>query len=383
MRFTGRFSIRRLLVVVMAVAASVVPLSPARAEGALTCVYEDTITVTPAVGFEEDEIRFASDGRGTLTCFGTLGDAEVAGTGWWTETGSGVGSRVEGVGSIDLVGVLPTADGGEVDVAGHLWAKRVGLTGYATGFINGVLVTGPYVVQPSVEQSPTSSTVTVRGIAASVPLQDRVAPPSPTDFEAEQSDSDVHLSWARGEGDSALPVQGYRVYRDREPIQIKEPLPAAVTTYIDSSVTAGTYTYTLAAVNDAGVESELAGPLSVTVVEGQPWAPQMFDPVMSPTDVKAKVHGTVRASQSLESDVLLRWKEPLIGQPDFYRVYSSRDPFQPIATVNESSYVDPDVDFSCDKSYTYYVTAVDATGTEAWSEPLDVGPFAESDAECL
>lgn len=388
MRFTGRFSIRPLLALSLAVAATVVPLSPARAEGKLTCAYEDTITTAPGVSHTRSTYRFESETKATITCFGTLGDALVAGTGWFIEKGTGYGTCLEAVGSIDFFGELPTADGGMVEVTGHLWAERAGLTGTATGFINGVLITSPYAAHPSTTSTrpncdappPVSRGTVVKGVAVSVPHQDMVVPPTPFDFAGEQREEGVHLSWEAGEGDSALPVAGYRVYRDGEAMEIeieKGLLPAGATSYIDSSGEAGTHTYTLAAVNDAGVESELAGPLTITVGEDQPWAPQVFDPVMSPTHLKDKT------SKSLQSDVELTWKAARLGQPEFFRVYSSRDPFRPIATVSESSYVDPDVDFSCANSYTYYVTAVDGTGTEAWSEPLEVGPFTESGDECL
>lgn len=379
MRFTGRSWLRPLLVLTLTLAAAVVPTSAARAEEAATCSYEDTIVTSPGLTNQPTRYSFTSESRATITCFGMIGDVKVAGTGWFTEKGSGYGTCLEGIGSVDFVGALPTADGGELELTGHMWLVRTGLTGNMTGMINGVFVAGPYAVQPHLSDGRCTEVTpeikaTIYGVAAMGPLQDVVAPPSPTDFEGEQSEADVHLSWESGEGDPILPVVGYRVYRDGEDIAT---VAAETTTYIDSLVDPGTHTYTLAAFNGAGVESELAGPVSVTVVEGQPWAPQVFDPVMSPTHVKAKT------SKSLRSDVELRWKEPLVGQPEFYRVYSSRDPFQPIATVSESSYVDPDVDFSCAKSYTYYVTAVDATGTEAWSEPLEVGPFTESGDECL
>lgn len=383
MRFSGRPSVRPLIVLSMVVAAAVVPVSPARAEGNLTCAFEDTITTTPGLSSSEGRYKFESETRGTLTCFGTLGDVVVAGTGWFIEEGNGYGTCLEAVGSIDIFGELPTIDGGTVEVAGHLWANRIGVTGTATGFINGVLATGPYGAQPSGPPScdappPVARGTVVRGVAVSIPNQDMVAPPSPVDFEAEQSDAGVRLSWAPGEGDPTVPVAGYRVYRDGEMLEIENQpiLTTGGTSYLDGSVTAGTHTYTVAAVNDSGIESELAGPLSVTLVEDQPWTPQVFDPVTSPTHLKAKI------SKSLQSDVGLTWKAPRLSEPDFYRVYSSRDAFQPIATVTDTSYVDPEVDFSCAYSYTYYVTAVDATGAEAWSEPLQLGPFTEPGYAC-
>lgn len=383
MRSTTLFSVRSLLVFCMAVVTVVVPPSPARAEDNITCAYEDTITTTPGIGHAAGYYGFESETRATLTCFGMLGDVMVAGTGWFFEKGYGYGTCLQAEGSIDIVGELPTADGGILEVTGHLWAKRTGLTGTATGFINGVLMTGPYVGHPSATSTrpncdappPVSKGTVVKGFAVSVPRQDTVVPPTPVDLAAEQDGARVHLSWAPGEGDPTLPVTGYRVYRDGEALEIEKGLVQA-TSYIDSSADAGTHTYTVVAVNDTGVESELAGPITITTAVGQPWVAQTFDPVMSPTHVKTK------ASKSIRSDVDLRWKEPAAGQPEFYRIYSTRDPFQPLATVSDASYVDADVDFSCAGSFTYYVTAVDTGGTEAWSEPVEVGPFTESDASC-
>lgn len=387
MRFSGRFSVPALLVLSVAVAAVVVPLSPARAEDNITCAYEDVIVTTPGLSHTPSTYRVVSETKAALTCFGTLGDAVVAGTGWFIEKGTGYGTCLAGVGSIDIFGELPTADGGMVEVTGHLWLERTGVTGTAIGFVNGVLMTGPYVGHPSASSTrpncdappPVSRGTVVKGVAASVPLQDRVAPPTPADFAGAQGDERVHLSWKAGEGDSALQVAGYRVYRDGEALEMEKGkkglLPAGATSYIDTSVKAGTHTYTLAAVNDAGVESKLAGPLTIGVSR-QAWAPLAFDPVMSPTNLKAKT------SKALQSDVELIWKAPRLGQPDFYRIYSTANPFESIATVTDKRYVDPKVDFTCAYSYTYYVTAVDADGTEAWSEPLQVGPFTEPGYAC-
>ena len=93
-----------------------------------------------------------------------------------------------------------------------------------------------------------------------VPVKYEIAPPQPpANLTASAKFSDVTLEWLPSPG---MFVAGYNVYRGG--VQINTT-PVTDTTYIDSSLPDGAYTYTVTAVNEAGAESGPSNPASVLV----------------------------------------------------------------------------------------------------------------------
>lgn len=221
----------------------------------LSCTFESTIEITPAIGTTDAWYAWSTSGEpAVITCHGTLNGTVVAGTGRFRETGRGFGSRTAGRGAVDFAGWLPTADGSTVDFTGHLWLERAGLVGTMSGVINGELIGGAYTVQPHDPLAPsaTGSTATVRGITEYIG-DDSIVPPAPIDVAAHAVPGGVRLSWSPGDsawgGDTK-----YHLYLDD--VWVAEVAPG-VHTHELLGVVPGRHSFAVAAFSVANVESDL------------------------------------------------------------------------------------------------------------------------------
>ena len=87
---------------------------------------------------------------------------------------------------------------------------------------------------------------------------DTESPTPPTRLSAKVKGKNVGLSWS-GATDN-LGVIGYTVWRDGIPI-----VNAAKMSYLDNTVSIGTYTYQVQAYDDAGNTSALSNSITITV----------------------------------------------------------------------------------------------------------------------
>lgn len=373
---SNRFGALRA-VVLLATFGFVAPPAQADAtESSLSCVYEDNIATSPSLTTEPRPYSFASVERGWIECTGTLNGQVLGGRGWFTQVGaSGAGSLAYGTGGVDLVGSVPLLGGGEIDVTGHLFLTRIGLTGWGTGHLNGQFVWTKYVAVPCspVCTGPPGTTATVRGTAGSLPGGQASVPSTPTGVSATVEGPQVHVAWEPVPDRGSFPVAGYRIYREHVPAG---EVGADSSTFVDPSPGSGTHSYSVVAFNALGIESEQSERATVTIADAAPWEPEPSDPFNAPWHLRAETSG------GAVSDVGLRWKAPRLKEVEGYEVYSSRDELGPIARVDGTRHVDPGVDFRCGRAYTYYVAAVAADGTRTWSDPVMVGPFTESGQGC-
>jgi hypothetical protein len=361
-------------------ATSGVLAPPAHAEAAkssVACVYEDHLVTSPSLSTEPQPYTTSSVDEGWIECTGTLGGHTLSGRGWFTQIGaSSSGSLAYGTGGVDLVGALPILGGGELEFSGHFILTRVGAIGWGTGHINGEFAWTQYVAvpcSPAACTGPPGTTATVRGTGGTFSDGQVVAPAAPTGVAATVEGADVSVSWEPAPDEGVFPVSGYRIYREH--VTAGE-VGANATTFRDPSPGPGTYSYSVVAVNVLGIESEPSESVTVTIGQAARWEPEPSDPFNAPWQLKAETSGEA------VSDVGLTWKRPRLKDVESYEVYSSRDELSPIAQVEGARHVDPDVEFRCGRSYTYYVAAVAADGTRAWSDPLLVGPFTESGEGC-
>ena len=364
----------------LALASLVAVASPAQAEAAETgasCVYEDHIATSPSLSTEPQPYSFTSVARGWIECKGTLDGHVLSGRGWFTQVGySPSGSLAYGTGGVDLVGAIPLLEGGELPFTAHLLLTRVGLTGWGTGYINGEFAWTQYVATPCTPAActgPPGTTATIWGTGGTFPDGKVIAPVTPAGVTATVDGSEVDVSWEPASDGGALPVTGYRIYREH--IILDDVGPEA-TTFTDPSSGPGTHSYSVVAFNALGVESRQSEPVTVTIGEAAPWEPEPSDPFNAPWRLTADTSGDA------VSDVELTWKRPRLKDVESYEIYSTRDEFSPIASAQGTEHLDPSVNFECGRSYTYYVVAIAADGTKTWSEPLAVGPFTETGEGC-
>jgi YVTN family beta-propeller protein len=85
----------------------------------------------------------------------------------------------------------------------------------------------------------------------------------PANLAVQQSDSDVTISWDAATLSSGDPVQGYTVARSDGITVCGSPTPVTTLSCTDSSVPAGSYTYTVTAVYSSFTASATSDPISV------------------------------------------------------------------------------------------------------------------------
>lgn len=362
---------KALALVMCAVAGqAAAPTPAAAAEEALSCYWEDEFTVNPGFSDQPAFYSWTSDSRGTMECYGTLGGEVLAGEGWFTQIGSGVGTCQGGTGFVHIEGELQSVSGAVIELEGDLELERVGLTGVSTGYLNGVLVSGPYVAQPSTERVGCSADnpvrrATLRGEVSSIPggALIRSAPPTQPSASSAGSDS-VRVTWeAAEETDPLLPVTGYRVYRDD--LMISELGPDA-RELVDGPLEPGLYGYEVAAVN-ALVESEHVGDFVVAV-----GADRTPDPYSSPRDLTVSP-GSAPPAEAVKP--VLHWQLPLDfqGELSHFAIYSSSSGAEPTgigtAERHDRTFKDERDRSPCCGDISYWVTAVATDGAEYWSAP--------------
>ena len=215
--------------------------------------------------------------------------------------------------------------------------------------------------------SASATSVTLSGctVTQPPPAGDTTAPTAPTQLTATLTDTSATLNWMAST--DAVGVTGYRVRRDGT------TLAGTVTgtTFTDSGLTAGTYTYTVVAVDAAGNVSSPSNSASVTVP-----APEQPPADTTPPSVPANFTLALRGYNNTE----LAWDVSTDGTAVAgYRVIRNGT----IVNANEL-YLNP---FYGDTSlppgdYTYAVAAVDTSGNmSAWTESrtVTVAPPPEVD----
>ena len=90
---------------------------------------------------------------------------------------------------------------------------------------------------------------------------DATIPAAPMQLMATMSDQCVHLSWLAS---SSNDVTSYRIYTDNN--QLAASVPANTLVYTTNTLSAGTYSYVVAAVDHAGNESALSNLVSTTII---------------------------------------------------------------------------------------------------------------------
>jgi fibronectin type 3 domain-containing protein len=180
------------------------------------------------------------------------------------------------------------------------------------------------------------------------------APPAPRSLEGSAGESRVLLTWAAAAG-----AASYSIRRATSPDGPYSEIASIVsTTFTDRSVVTGTtYYYKVSAAN-AGGSSADAGPVQATPME-QPATPAGLA-------VFAGVH-----------EVRLTWEaSPGAANYTVKRATAPGGPFTTAAVVPGTSHVDKDVDFR--STYYYTVSAMNAAGRSAPSEPAKVSPLPPS-----
>ena len=181
---------------------------------------------------------------------------------------------------------------------------------------------------------------------------DTTPPSTPTGLSASlvSSPLQVNLSWNASSDN--VGVAGYTVYRNGA---VLTTLPGTVTTYNDSAVTSGTYSYAVDAFDAAGNHSAASAPASVNIPDTQ-----------APT-----VPGGFTASASSATQVNLGWTASTdnVGVTG-YTVYRDGNV---LASVSGSTLSYSDTSVSANTTYAYAVDAFDAAGNHsAATTPVSV-----------
>jgi fibronectin type 3 domain-containing protein len=174
-------------------------------------------------------------------------------------------------------------------------------------------------------------------------------PPGSSTLTASVTGQSVNLSWTAA-SDPESGVGRYRIYRGISGGTGKTLLSETTgVTHTDNGAPNTTYYYDLAAVNGAGIE----GPLSneVVVVTGNA-------PPAAPVGVTAT---------AIATDVVLDWSDNTESDLAGYQLYrrtGSSGPFSQIGSIlTTSMFTDPDLIQGT--TYSYVVTALDASGLES------------------
>jgi chitodextrinase len=186
------------------------------------------------------------------------------------------------------------------------------------------------------------------------PPADTTVPTPPTDLTAALSGDSANLSWGASTDD--VGVVGYRVIRNGAAL----PGTVSGTTFTDAGLPAGTYSYTVVAMDSAGNVSSASNSATVTVAAAEQ-SPADTTPPTVPTDFTLALRGT--------NNTELAWS---VSTDDTavagYKIIRN-------GTVLQATYLNP---FYGDTSlapgtYTYAVAAVDTTGNQSgWTQSLSV-----------
>ncbi|HZU89661.1 MAG TPA: fibronectin type III domain-containing protein, partial [Stellaceae bacterium] len=213
-----------------------------------------------------------------------------------------------------------------------------------------------YYFVVAVNAAGTSPAAATAGIAIPLPL-----PSAPTGLVAAANGNDtVSLSW--NANPAGQDVTGYNLYREASgssSATLRATVSGTSYTDADSALTAGSrWTYYLTAINAAGT-SPASAPASVTISLPLPSAP---------TGLVATANGN--------DTVSLSWNANPTGQDvtgyDVYREASGSSSATLLATVSGTSYTDADSALTAGSRWTYYLKAINATGTSPASAPASV-----------
>jgi subtilase family serine protease/Tol biopolymer transport system component/flagellar hook assembly protein FlgD/fibronectin type 3 domain-containing protein len=197
-----------------------------------------------------------------------------------------------------------------------------------------------------------------------VPVGDLTPPDVPLNLTAVTDQADVILTWS---ANSEPDLDGYQVYKknDQGWDRINSALETA-TTFTDSSLANGTYTYRVTAVDKAGNESVPSNEASATVKVEVPNQPKILPITAIPEG------GSLRICWEYKGT-------PMTG----FNLYRALQPGGPYVKVNaeliqDNCYLDEGLING--QKYYYYVTAVDEFGQEsphseeAYAAPQDIVP---------
>ncbi|NOZ67934.1 MAG: hypothetical protein GXP46_01490, partial [Deferribacteres bacterium] len=193
---------------------------------------------------------------------------------------------------------------------------------------------------------------------------DVIPPAPPQGLTASASGPDITLNWTANSGTD---LSGYNIYRKGPEGWARiNTSPVTETTYIDSGLRNGTYTYRVTAVDEAGNESLPSNEASAAVYTVPPQPPENL--VITPVP---------------EGEALGAAWEYSFGSAAGYNIYRSDVSGGPYAMLNasplsEKSYTDTGLVNG--NTYYYVVTAVDAYGNESPYSPEAAGIPSDTEA---
>ncbi len=310
----------------------------------------------------------------------------------------------------------PASDGGAVITsyrvyqgAGQTPAVNVtGTSATVTGLTNGTRYSFKVTAVNKAGEGPTS------GAASATPTAATTSPGPPNGLAASPADGKVTLSWTAPGSDGGAAISGYEVYRGTSPGgESGAPVNGSLvggTSYTVTGLTNGTtYYFTVAAVNQAELQSAQSGEASATpAAAGTAASASATRPASgsssagtpataagaapgSPSAGTASAAGTPGAPTGLtatpgNAEVGLSWTAPAAagGSPARYRVYEGTSPGFTLGTPVMSTTSTNATVTGLTNGNTYYfvVAAVGAGGTvsavsaEASAEPLATAVLA-------
>lgn len=333
------------------------------ADGSLVATVEDRSWVHEGLG--DGESRTYRVSAENLVGEGPLSDATSATTlDRPTAPRNLSASAGPGIGEISIAWDPPADDGG-TDVTVYriyrddqLVAETASRSFVDTGLANGTSYSYRVSAVNAVGEGPRSGTAGAETYSRPSGIWWIVASPGP-----ERGQISVH--WVQPRDDGGLPLDGYRVHRDGEPIATVEGQ-----TFVDTGLGDGeTHTYRVSALNAVG-DGPLSEPASATT-----WAlPE------APRDVEAD---PARPGEDRPTEVFtieLTWTAPADTGGlalDRYRIYRGQSPddLSPLTDVDGdvTAYTDADLDPTV--GYVYRLRAVNDLGTSPLSGQACSGPF--------
>ena len=291
----------------------------------------------------------------------------------YTDTGLGAGTYTYTARAVDAAGNLsdpsntatgtvpdttkPTPPGnltasagaGQVALSWSASTDNVGVTGYrvfrgtnqiaslgagATTYTDSPLAPGPYSY--AVRAVDAAANLSDPSNSASATVLDTTKPTVPGNLTASAGTGQVALSWNTSSDD--VGVAGYRIYRGPDWVA---SVTSGTTSYTDTGLAAGSYTYTVRAVDAAGNLSDPSNPASATVLD----------------TTKPTVPGNLRATAGT-GQVVLRWNASSddVGVTG-YRIYRGGNEIA--AVGNTTTYTETNL---APGTYSYTVRARDAAG---------------------